>query len=214
MTEHGRQVVTRAGEEVVDAEHLVAAREQALAKMGAQESRSAGHQRSLARQIAHGACLAIDARTNGASSRFDPRPRGWGRRAADPRDMVRATCHHRGMPAPGEVRIEPLVPSRREDYLRFFDHERGAAFAANPQWAACYCHFHNVSPVIDFDALDAHANRLAMDARIACGEMGGYLAYRGDAVVGWLNAQPRTRLRHCAARLRVPPPYLPVPEHA
>ena len=117
------------------------------------------------------------------------------------------------MPAPGEVRIEPLVPSRREDYLRFFDHERGAAFADNPQWAACYCHFHHVSPVIDFDALDAHANRLAMDARIACGEMGGYLAYRGDAVVGWLNAQPRTRLRHCDARIRVPPPHLPVPEH-
>jgi ribosomal protein S18 acetylase RimI-like enzyme len=117
------------------------------------------------------------------------------------------------MPAPGDVRIEPLVPSRREDYLRFFDHERGPAFADNPAWAACHCHFHHVSPVIDWDALAATANRLAMDARIACGEMGGYLAYREDAVVGWVNAQPRTRLRHCDARIGVAAPALPVPEH-
>lgn len=117
------------------------------------------------------------------------------------------------MPAPGDVRIEPLVPSRREAYLRFFDHERGAAFGDNPAWAACYCHFHHVAPVIDFDALDGSANRLAMDARIACAEMGGYLALRNDTVVGWLNAQPRTRLRHCDARIGVRPPPAGVPEH-
>jgi len=117
------------------------------------------------------------------------------------------------MPASDDLRIEPLAPSRREDYLRFFDHERGAAFGDNPQWAPCYCHFHHVSPLIDWHALDGDANRLAMDARIACGEMEGYLAYRRDAVVGWLNAQPRNRLRHCDARIGVAPPPLPVPPH-
>ena len=117
------------------------------------------------------------------------------------------------MPAAQGIRIEPLVPARREDYLRFFDHERGAAFRDNAEWAPCYCLYHHVSTVIDFDALDGNANRLAMDARIACGEMEGYLAYRGDAVAGWLNAQPRNRLRHCDARIGVASPPLPVPPH-
>jgi len=117
------------------------------------------------------------------------------------------------MPAPQDLRIEALVPSKREDYLRFFDHERGEAFADNPDWAPCYCHYHHVSPRIDWPGLDGDANRLAMDARIACGEMEGYLAYRGERLVGWLNAQPRHRLRHCDARIGVAPPPLPVPEH-
>ena len=111
------------------------------------------------------------------------------------------------------VRIETLAPSRRDDYLRFFDHARGAAFADNPEWAPCYCHFHHVSPRLEWSALDANANRLAMDARIACAEMQGYLAYRDDRVVGWINAQPRNRLRHCDARIGVKPPALPLPEH-
>jgi GNAT superfamily N-acetyltransferase len=118
------------------------------------------------------------------------------------------------MPAPQDVRIEPLVPSRRDDYLRFFDHEQGPAFRDDPEWAPCYCHYHHVSPVIDWDTLDAPANRLAMDARIACAEMEGYLAYEGDTVVGWLNAQPRPRLRHCDARIGVPPPPVGVAPYA
>jgi ribosomal protein S18 acetylase RimI-like enzyme len=117
------------------------------------------------------------------------------------------------MSAPHEIRIEPLVPSRRDDYLRFFDHEQGSAFRDNPAWAPCYCHYHHVPLVIDWDALDAPANRLAMDARVACAEMEGYLAYDGDFVVGWLNAQPRSRLLHCDARIGVPPPPLDVAPH-
>jgi GNAT superfamily N-acetyltransferase len=117
------------------------------------------------------------------------------------------------MLAPEDLRIEALAPSKREEYLRFFDHERGDAFADNPEWAPCYCHFHHVSPRVDWPALDGPANRLAMDARIACGEMQGYLAYRGERIVGWLNAQPRHRLRHCDARIGVAPPPLPVPAH-
>jgi len=111
------------------------------------------------------------------------------------------------------ARIERLTPARRADYLGFFDHERGPAFADNPEWAACYCHFHHVSPRLDWQALDGAANRIAMDARIACGEMEGYLAYRGDTVVGWLNAQPRHKLRHCDARIGVVTPSRDVPDH-
>lgn len=137
-------------------------------------------------------------------------PRGF--RTSTPRHVVQAACHHSGMP-PADIRVEPLAPSRCGDFLRFFDHERGAAFGDNAEWAACYCNFHHVPPVIDFDALDGNANRLAMEARIACGEMTGYLAYRGNDVAGWINAQPRNRLRHCEARIRVAPMPLPVPPH-
>ena len=52
-----------------------------------------------------------------------------------------------------------------------------------------------------------------MDARIACGEMEGFLAYVGDAVVGWVNAQPRQKLTHACARLKISAPALPVPAH-
>jgi GNAT superfamily N-acetyltransferase len=111
------------------------------------------------------------------------------------------------------LRIEPLVPARGADYLAFFDHERGPAFADNPGWARCYCHFHEVAPVIDWESLSPEANRLAMAARIACAEMEGYLAWRGEALAGWLNAQPRNKLMHAEARIGVRAPPTDVPPH-
>jgi ribosomal protein S18 acetylase RimI-like enzyme len=109
--------------------------------------------------------------------------------------------------------IERLTPSRRDDFLRFFDHERGAAFADNPRWAKCYCHFHEVPAAIAWSSLDAPANRSAMAARIDAGEMDGFLAYAGGEPVGWLNAQPYHKLPHACARLEVVPPVLDVPPH-
>jgi GNAT superfamily N-acetyltransferase len=117
------------------------------------------------------------------------------------------------MPEGTDYRIERLTPEHRGDYLRFFDHERGPAFPDNPEWAKCYCHFYEVPVSIPWDSLDGAANRQAMDARIACGEMDGFLAYAGGEVVGWLNAQPCHKLPHACARLRIPAPALPVPPH-
>ena len=111
------------------------------------------------------------------------------------------------------VRIERLTPERQDDYLRFFDHERGPAFADNPEWATCYCHYYEVPPALDWKSFGGPANRAAMSARIATGEMEGYLAYDGGEVVGWMNAQPYTKLRHACARLRIAPPPLPVAPH-
>ncbi len=110
-----------------------------------------------------------------------------------------------------DLRIELLRPKLVDDYLRFFDHERGVAFADNPQWAKCYCHYYHVPKNMDWQAFDGPANRVAMASRIEVGEMEGYLAYAGDDVVGWMNAQPLHKLPHCWARLEVPRPVSPLP---
>jgi ribosomal protein S18 acetylase RimI-like enzyme len=105
--------------------------------------------------------------------------------------------------------IVPLTPSRVADYLAFFD---GVAFADNPEWAKCYCHYYHVPKTIPWQSFDAAANRTAMKARIDVGEMDGFLAYRGGVVVGWLNAQPLSKLPHCWARMGVERPQLHVPD--
>lgn len=112
-----------------------------------------------------------------------------------------------------DLHVERLTPERAADYLRFFDHERGPAFADNPEWAKCYCHYYEVPTALTWSDFDGEANRLAMTARIATGEMEGYLAYAGDDVVGWMNAQPYHKLRHACARMRIAEPDLPVPPH-
>ncbi len=118
------------------------------------------------------------------------------------------------MDAQDSWRVASLLPSRRDDFLAFFEHERGRAFADNPAWAGCYCHYFHAAPALDFDALAAAANRTAIAARIEVGEMEGFVA--NDAagrVVGWLNAQPRHKLPHCFARIGIEPPPIDVPAH-
>jgi len=105
--------------------------------------------------------------------------------------------------------VTPLRPEQAGDFLRFFDHERGIAFADNPQWAKCYCHYYQVPKSIRWASLSAPQNRTAMRARIDVGEMEGFLAYDGGEVVGWVNAQPRHKLPHCFARLGISPTPFP-----
>ena len=108
-----------------------------------------------------------------------------------------------------DLTVKPLTPALGADFLRFFDHERGAAFADNPEWAKCYCHFYHVPQAIDWPALTASQNRTAMQARIEVGVMEGFLAFDGAEVVGWLNAQPRDALPHCFDQMRIQPTPLP-----
>jgi ribosomal protein S18 acetylase RimI-like enzyme len=117
------------------------------------------------------------------------------------------------MVEPVRYRVLRLTPKLGADYLRFFDHEKGPAFADNADWAKCYCHYYEVPVAVSWPSFDGPANRDAMDARIASGEMDGFLAYAGDEVVGWVNAQPYTKLAHACARLKIPAPPLPVPPH-
>lgn len=101
------------------------------------------------------------------------------------------------------IEVRPLTPELGEDFLRFFDHERGPAFADNPEWAKCYCHFYNVPRAVDWPSLSGPQNRIAMRARIEVGATDGFLAFDGPEVVGWLNAQPRHLLPHCFERMRI-----------
>jgi len=109
--------------------------------------------------------------------------------------------------------VERLTPARRDDFLAFFDHEHGPAFADNPGWAKCYCHFYHVPKPLVWKSFDAVANRTAMTARIEASEMDGFLAYAEREVVGWLNAQSYAKLPHCASRMGITAPPLPVAPH-
>ncbi|HKE41298.1 MAG TPA: hypothetical protein VKG21_15770 [Casimicrobiaceae bacterium] len=111
-----------------------------------------------------------------------------------------------------DLTVKPLSPALVDDFLRFFDHERGPAFADNPQWAKCYCHYYEVPRVIDWASMTAEQNRVAMRSRIEVGEAEGFLAFDGADVVGWMNAQPRHKLPHCFDRLGVKPTLLPCAE--
>ena len=104
-----------------------------------------------------------------------------------------------------DIDVRPLTPALAADFLHFFDHERGAAFSDNPEWAKCYCHYYEVAREIDWPSLSAVENRIAMRSRIEVGAMEGFLGYSGGEVVGWLNAQPRHMLPHCFGRMKIEP---------
>src|SRR5512143_1748116 len=98
-----------------------------------------------------------------------------------------------------DLRIERLAPSHADAYLAFFDHERGPAFSDNPEGATCYCHYYQVHTALPWKEFDGSMNRTAMRARIETGEMEGFLAYDGDEVAGWMNAQPYHKLTFACA---------------
>lgn len=90
------------------------------------------------------------------------------------------------------ILIRPLIPSLLRDYLGFFDHD---AFADNPDWASCYCHFYYARhDQKDWEKRDGPENRQAVSQLIQAGKMHGYLAYDGDQVIGWCNAGLRKNI--------------------
>lgn len=86
----------------------------------------------------------------------------------------------------GTPEIHRLTPARRDDFLRFFDH---VAFADNPRWQRCYCHWLHAEPAT-WPQSTAEHNRAASSRMIERGEMTGHLAYRDGQVIGWCNAAP------------------------
>ena len=64
-----------------------------------------------------------------------------------------------------QLAVRELTPDLLPDWLAFFDHD---AFAGNPDWASCYCHFfHADSAVKPWDDLSGPENRAAACALIS-----------------------------------------------
>jgi GNAT superfamily N-acetyltransferase len=82
----------------------------------------------------------------------------------------------------------PLTPSRRDDYLRFFE---ARAFVDNPRWSGCYCYFPLHDPgTTEWSRRSAAENRSAVSACINAATARGTLAYLDGEVIGWCNAGP------------------------
>jgi GNAT superfamily N-acetyltransferase len=88
------------------------------------------------------------------------------------------------------IEIYPLTAERIEDYFYYFDH---VAFTDHAEWSRCYCTFYYFNSVTEIQLDGASKNDMKQHARrlIESGKLTGYLAYEGNAVVGWCNAGPR-----------------------
>ena len=90
---------------------------------------------------------------------------------------------------PLEFDIRPLTPQRLGELLSFFEQR---AFADNPKWRSCYCHFpHADHANIVWSERTGEQNRAATCQRVGDGTMMGWLAYADGQAVGWCNAGPR-----------------------
>ena len=88
-----------------------------------------------------------------------------------------------------EIAVRELSPQILPDWLAFFDRD---AFADNPEWSACYCHFYHFDHEAEsFDDRLAKQNRAASCDLIQAGRLRGYLAYVSGRPVGWCHAAPR-----------------------
>ena len=91
--------------------------------------------------------------------------------------------------------IKELRSELLQDWKEFFDCR---AFEDHQEWRGCYCTaFYYPKPA---EYLSASSKRIDYAKwLIETGRMCGYLAYDGDKVVGWVNANDRAkypRLRH------------------
>ncbi len=94
--------------------------------------------------------------------------------------------------ANADVDVRPLTPASATDYFAFFD---GDAFADNPRWASCYCHFlWAPTDVKPWNRWTGDENRAAVAALIAERQLQGYLAYAGGKPIGWCNATPKVKI--------------------
>jgi GNAT superfamily N-acetyltransferase len=86
------------------------------------------------------------------------------------------------------IEIHPLSKQRLNDWLHYFDH---VAFADNPDWQSCYCHFlHADTSVKPWSEWTGEENRHAVIPLIEQRGMNGLLACADGEVVGWVNAGP------------------------
>jgi len=98
-----------------------------------------------------------------------------------------------------DINIKPLSPVLLNDYLNFFDN---SAFADHCEWSGCYC----VEPHICGEiwpelskGVESKGRQYAIDF-INSGKLQGYLAYCGDEVMGWCNANDKANYERIQAQ--------------
>lgn len=105
---------------------------------------------------------------------------------------------------PADLEVVELTAELTDDYLALFDR----SFADNPQWAGCYCGFHDdVSGRPWEAAAEAAEHRSQREARIRAGKARGLLAYHDGDAVGWCYVAPRSEianLRFAVAAVQEP----------
>lgn len=92
-----------------------------------------------------------------------------------------------------EFIIRPLCPGLCGDWLRYFDQ---TAFQDHKDWAFCYCLEGFLDRKTQEEWTNAEERREKAAECIQTGRMQGYLAYRGDTVVGWCNVNERENYRY------------------
>ena len=100
------------------------------------------------------------------------------------------------------IEIRKLIPSLAEDYVHFFD--------VTPHYGKddtkCYCITWCNDNVYHSGGKHWHPSsnerRIHAIQRVQNGDIHGYLAYRGDEVVGWCNANTKAACQECINYLR------------
>lgn len=84
------------------------------------------------------------------------------------------------------ITIKPLEPHMADTFVGFFQRLQ---FDHSPSWASCYCQFYQTACSFDsWMARTGDDNRKAAVKAVKAGEMKGFLAFNGDACIGWVNA--------------------------
>jgi len=86
------------------------------------------------------------------------------------------------------IEIKKLTPELCEDWLGYFD---GIAFGDHGEWALCYCLEGHMTRQANDDLKVPTERRQYAKQLILDKKMQGYLAYEGNKVVGWCNANNR-----------------------
>lgn len=98
------------------------------------------------------------------------------------------------------IEIRKLTPDLLEDYLHFFETD---AHADNPDEDRCYCVcWCSADHRVETDFSSPEKRRELAIQYINNGMIQGYLAYEGDKVVGWCNANTKSDCLSCTSWLR------------
>ena len=91
-----------------------------------------------------------------------------------------------------DLEVVELTPGHADDYAALFDR----SFADNPEWAGCYCWFHDDASGLPWDSSHEQAaeHRRLRTTRIRAGEARGLLAYLDGTAVGWCYVAPRSEI--------------------